>query len=191
MSATSISRGAAQTYRHSMPVTKKLLALALPAVIAAAVAANDSPAQTPRAAAPEITALIDGIAGESTTRAGEIDVKSFSFGGRNSPSGGAGGAGKVQFNNLRFSKHYDSASPALMLRMASGQHIKSATFRFARLIYKLSDVTVVGFEQGGDDNPPLLEHVELSFAKVQVSYQPLNGGPPITAGWDVKGNVSV
>jgi type VI secretion system secreted protein Hcp len=173
-----------------MPVTKKLLALALPAVIAAAVAANDSPAQTPRAA-PEITALIDGIAGESTTRAGEIDVKSFSFGGRNTPNTGSGGGGKVQFSNLRFSKHYDSASPALMVRMASGQHIKSVTFRFARLTYKLSDVVVVGYEQGGDDNPPLLEHVELSFAKVQVAYQPLNGGPPITAGWDVKGNVSV
>ena len=56
--------------------------------------------------------------------------------------------------------------------------------------YTLGAVVVVDYEQGGDKDRPLLEHVELNFAKVEVSFQPANGAP-VTAGWDVKLNQGI
>jgi type VI secretion system secreted protein Hcp len=112
-------------------------------------------------------------------------------------AGGGGGAGKVAFSTVKFAKLYDSASPKLFQRLASGQHIPSVTFSFRRpgadgpdfLTYKPTDVVVAGYEQGGLKERPLLEQVELSFAKVQISYTPA-GGAPIAAGWDVEANTS-
>jgi type VI protein secretion system component Hcp len=134
---------------------------------------------------------LDGIPGESANA--EIAVMSFAFGVKN-----LGGGGKAQFGNLRFAKLYDAASPKLMLRTASGRRIPLVTFTFRHreqpgsfLTYTLTDVRVAGYEQGGDKERPLLEHVELNFSRVQVTYQPANGAPPVTAGWDLKGNVSV
>jgi type VI secretion system secreted protein Hcp len=143
---------------------------------------------------------IDGIAGESAdpAHAGEIDVKAFGFGGKNSAGGGAGGgggAGKVAFSDVTFSKLYDASSPKLLQRLATGQHIPSVTFSFRRpgttdgapfLTYKLSDVVVTSYQQGGAKERPLLEQVALNFAKVEISYTPAGGGTPITAGVNLK-----
>ena len=110
-------------------------------------------------------------------------MKSFAIDGKNTPSGagGGGGAGKVAFGNVRFAKLYDASSPKLLLRTATGQHLATVTFTFkeasAVTTYKLSDVTVVDYEQGGDKERPLLEHVELNFAKVEVSYRPAAARP--------------
>jgi type VI secretion system secreted protein Hcp len=144
---------------------------------------------------------LDGIAGESTDaqHLNDIDVKSFSFGVKNDTSagsGGGGGAGKPTFSSVTFSKVYDKSSPQLFQLTATGQHVKSAVFSFRRsgpngdgfLTYKLTDVTVVDYEQGGDKEPPLLERVSLNFAKVEISYTPIAGGAPVTAGWDLKAN---
>ncbi len=135
---------------------------------------------------------IDGIPGESVDRehGGEIDVKAFAFGGKNAPAAGS----KVAFSGVRFAKLYDASSPRLFQRLATGQHIPAVTFSFRRpsgdgsLTYKLSDVVVTSYEQGGIKERPLLEQVELDFAKVQISYTPAAGGAPVTAGWDVKAN---
>lgn len=98
-------------------------------------------------------------------------------------------AGKVQFDAVRFTKAYDAASPKLLLRTASGQHIPTATFTLRKagvtVTYKLTDVVVTGYAQDG-----LTDTVELGFARVQVTYQPATGAPT-TAGWDVKLNQSV
>jgi type VI secretion system secreted protein Hcp len=137
----------------------------------------------------EMTAKLDGVADA-------IAPKSFALNAKNTTSstGGGGGAGKVEFGNLRFAKLYDASSPKLLLRTATGQHIPSATFTLredgAVVTYKLSDVVVVDYEQGGDKDRPLLEHVELSFAKVEVSFQPANGAA-VTAGWDIRLNKPV
>ena len=135
------------------------------------------------------SATVDGIAGD-------IDVKAFAFAGKNVVTTGAGGgAGKVAFGDVRFAKLYDATSPKLLLRMASGQHVPSVTFTFRHgdqtLTYKLSDVVVTDYEQGGDKVRPLLEHVELNFAKVEISFVPAAGAAPVTAGWDVKANKSI
>ena len=108
-------------------------------------------------------------------------------------SGGGGGAGKVAFGNVRFAKLYDASSPKLLLRTATGQHLATATFTFkeaaAVTTYKLTDVTVVDYEQGGDKDRPMLEHVELNFAKVEVT-PPAGERRAVTAGWDIKLNKS-
>jgi len=136
-----------------------------------------------------VSAALDGVASE-------IAVKSFAIDAKNTAgsAGGGGGAGKVEFGHVRFAKLYDASSPKLLLRTATGQHLATATFTFkeaaAVTTYKFSDVTVVDYEQGGDKDRPMLEHVELDFAKVEVSHQPANGAP-VTAGWDLKLNKSI
>jgi type VI secretion system secreted protein Hcp len=151
----------------------------------------------------DIFAKIDGIAGESTDpqHAGEVDVLAFGTKVTNAGAGSAGGGGggsKPQFDAITFSKLYDAASPKLFQRVATAQHIPSVTFTFRRpgangatfLTYKLSDVLVSSDEVGGEDEKPGLERVELTFAKVEISYQPAGGGAPVTAGFDVKTNTS-
>ncbi|WP_028062636.1 type VI secretion system tube protein Hcp [Solirubrobacter soli] len=153
------------------------------------------------AAAPENVVGGDPLAGGQATMSasidgiGDISVKAFGFGGKNTPgsAGGGGGAGKVAFHDLTFAKLYDATSPKLFQRLATGEHIKQVTFNLHGdddLTYKLSDVVVTSYEQGGTKERPLLERVELNFSKVEISFTPA-GGAPITAGFDVKANKSV
>jgi type VI protein secretion system component Hcp len=130
------------------------------------------PAGAPAPAEPlEVSAHLDGI-GDFAARSLALDAKN--------PTG------KVEFGKLRFTKRADATSPTLLVRTASGQHFATATFTSRQLTYKLTDVTVFGFEADGED-----EHVQLSFGKVEVSFQPANGAAAVTAGWDVKLNRSV
>jgi type VI secretion system secreted protein Hcp len=154
---------------------------------------------------------LDGIAGESTDDAhkGEIDVEAFAFGvKRGATAGGAGagggGSAKVRFAPLRVVKVYDASSPKLLQAAATGHHIKSGVLTFRRsgdsgdaefLTYKLSDVIVSSYQQGGvnaDDKPlgSLEEEVGLSPAKVQVTEKTTTdtgqAGPVVTASWDLR-----
>jgi type VI secretion system secreted protein Hcp len=154
------------------------------------------------AAAPENIVGGDPLSGGQATMSasldgiGQIDVKAFGFGGKNTPStaGGGGGAGEVAFHDVVLAKLYDATSPKLFQRLATGEHIKQVTFTLESqgddLTYKLSDVVVTGYDQGGARERPLLERVELNFAKVEIAYTPA-GGAPVTAGFDVKANKSL
>ncbi len=146
-----------------------------------------------------MSAVVDGIPAD--TADGSIDVKAFDVGVKNASTTGGGtggGAGKADFSTVTFSKLYDASSPKLLLHVATGQHIPTATFTFRRpgangatfLTYKLTDVTVSSYEQGGKQDKPGLESVELAFGKIEITYQPAGGGAPVTAGWDVKNNQS-
>jgi type VI secretion system secreted protein Hcp len=207
-------------------LSRRLAGFGLPGVVAVGVAcalaaASDSAAQepgsdavvaAPRAAAAGaaagktsdavVFAKIDGIPGESADprHPGEIDVTSFDLAVKNSASsgsGGGGGAGKADFGPVRFGKVVDAASPLLLKAVATGQHLKSATFTFARPgnkgatfeTYKLEDVTVSGYEQGPAQ--PTAETVELDYAKITVTETPATGGAPITFGWDTQANAPV
>jgi type VI secretion system secreted protein Hcp len=189
-------------------LARRVTMIAVPVVLAAGAgtavaAAGDQPAAAAtRSASGAIFLKLDGIQGESADaqHLNEIDVKSFDVGVKNSggaAGGGGGGAGRATFSAVRFTKLYDKSSPALMQHVATGQHIPKATFTFRRpgphgdgfLTYKLSDVIVSEYEQGGDDGTsPLLEHVALTYAKLQVSYLPAAGPPPVTGGWNIPGN---
>jgi type VI secretion system secreted protein Hcp len=197
-------------------LSRRLAVLSLPAVVAAGAACalagvSDSAAQDAVVAAPPLAASvkttgdalvfakIDGIPGESADprHPGEIDVTSFDLAVKNATSGGSGGgggAGKADFGPVRFGKVVDAASPLLLKAVATGQHLKSATFTFVRPgnkgatfeTYKLEDVTVSRYEQGPAQ--PTAETVELGYAKITVTETPAGGGAPITFGWDVKAN---
>ncbi len=138
---------------------------------------------------------------------GEIDVLGFSFGvsqaGAAHPGGG-GGAGKAVFDDLIVLAPTSKASPLLMVACASGQHLKTAVLTCRRTAVKtqldfltitLSDVTITSYEVDGADEERPLDQLALSYAKIELSYIPVNSAgkpqPPVRAGWDVLKNAKV
>ena len=155
---------------------------------------------------------LDGIKGESrdSKMPGLIDVESWSFGlsqtGTFGYGGGGGGSGKVQFDALSFVARMSVASPKMQAACASGQHIPKAILtcrkaggqQLGYFTVTLTDVLISGYAvKAMDESLPLpLDHVDLSFAKIEVAYVPqgstgAGGGGAIKAGWDLKRNVSV
>ena len=147
----------------------------------------------------DIFLKLDGIAGESTDdqHKAEIDVESFTFNAKRA-------TGKVSVSPLRVLKVFDASSPKLMQDAMSGRHIKSGVLTVRRsgdpdgvefLTYKLSDVVVSSYEQGGA-NPDkrtlgsLEDEVGLSPAKVQVIEKTVDAsgkaGPVVTASFNVR-----
>jgi type VI secretion system secreted protein Hcp len=156
--------------------------------------------------ASDIFAKIGDIKGESTDdkHKDEIDVLSYSWGATQSgtfAAGGAGGSGKVQFNDFTFTQKVNKASPILFQACASGQHIKEATITVRKagrtqqdyLIIKLNDVLVSSYQSGGSSGDDLpTESVSMAFAKVEMTYKEQKedggSGQTFTGGWDLKAN---
>jgi type VI secretion system secreted protein Hcp len=152
---------------------------------------------------------IDGIKGESTDdkHKEEIDVLSFSWGETQTGShatGGGGGAGKVQMQDMHFSKHVDKASPSLLLACADGTHLKSVELVCRKagkeqqeyLKYKLSDVLISSYQVSGSQGDVVpTDQISMNFSKIEVEYkeQKADGtlGAPAKAGWDLKANKKV
>jgi type VI secretion system secreted protein Hcp len=128
---------------------------------------------------------LDGLTGETkdAKQPGAIDVLAWSWGLSNSGSfhmGGGGGSGKANFQDLSFTKYVDSASNALMLAAANGDHIKTALLtvrksggkaplEYIKLTLKKVLVTSVSTGgSGGEDR--LTENVTLNFAEMAFSY---------------------
>ncbi len=151
---------------------------------------------------------LDGVKGESKDdkHKGEIDIESFSWGMSQAGSFGAaggGGTGKVNIQDISFSKAVDCASPTLMLFCANGKHIPSGLITVRKagehpveyLKIKLSDIIVSNVSHGGGGNI-VTESLSLNFSKVEVEYQEQGkdgkpAGGPQTMGWDVKANKKV
>ena len=153
----------------------------------------------------DIFLKLDGIPGDSTDddHKGEIDVEAFTF---NAKRATGSGGGKVKFAPLRVIKVYDASSPKLMQAAASGRHIKSAVLTFRRsgdpnrvefLTYKLSDVVVSSYQEGGANVDQrtlgsLEDEVGLNPAKVQVTEKTIDAsgkaGPVVSASFDVRHN---
>jgi type VI secretion system secreted protein Hcp len=152
---------------------------------------------------------LDGVTGESndSKHKGEIDVEVFSFGvvqTGTSAFGGGGGAGKAAFENFSVTKRADKSSPILMLKCATGEHIKSAVLTVRKAggqqveYYKIkfTDLLVSSFHNSGsghDDIP--METLSLNYAKIEFEYAPQNAdgtlAGPSKAGYNVKENVKV
>ena len=146
----------------------------------------------------DIFLRLDGIPGESTDtdHKHEIDVEAVTFNAKR-------GGGKAKFTPLRIIKVYDASSPKLMQAAASGRHIRSGVLTFRRsadpsdvefLTYKLSDITVASYQEGGADIDQrtlgsLEDEVGLSAAKVQVTEKTVdadgNAGPVVGASLDL------
>ena len=162
-----------------------------------------SPFDTSQTGGPsaDIFLALDGIPGDSDDAAhkNEISIESFAFLAKRPTAT----PGATKLSSLRLDKVYDVSSPKLFAAATSGRRIKSAILTFSTssdpsgtdvLTYKLSDVTVTSYEQGGanPDTKPLgslEEEIGLRAARVSVSEKRLgaNGKPaaPVTATWQV------
>ena len=152
---------------------------------------------------------IKGIDGESADdkHKKEIDVLAWSWGLSQSGSahvGGGAGAGKVNVQDLSFTKYIDASSHALMLACSSGDHIGEATLVVRKagkealeyIKLTLTDLIVSSISTGGSGGEDrLTENIALNFAKFKYEYTPQKadgtGDAPKIAGWDIPANKKV
>jgi type VI secretion system secreted protein Hcp len=153
---------------------------------------------------------IEGVEGESTDdkHKKEIDVESWSWGETQSGThqgGGGGGAGKVSMQDFHFVQKLSKASPILMLRCATGTHIKEAVLTCRKaggdqqeyMTIKMSDLLVSSYQTGGSSGGSVIpvDQVSLNFAKIEFDYKPQKADgtldAPIKAGYDLKLNKKV
>jgi type VI secretion system secreted protein Hcp len=149
---------------------------------------------------------IGALNGESKDSAKSkwIDVLAWSWGMSQSGSahvGGGAGAGKVNVQDLSFTKWIDGTSPDLMLACCNGKHFDSAELVVRKagenpleyLKIKMTEVMITSVSTGGSGGEDrLTENVTLNFAKVKVDYaeQTPTGGKGATPsmGWDIQAN---
>jgi type VI secretion system secreted protein Hcp len=127
---------------------------------------------------------IEGIKGESkdSKHKGEIDVLAWSWGLSNSGTfhtGGGGGAGKANVQDLSFTKYIDSGSADLQLACANGKHFPKATLVVRKagetpleyVIIELTELLVSSVSTGGSGGEDrLTENVTLNFEEVHFTY---------------------
>jgi type VI secretion system secreted protein Hcp len=127
---------------------------------------------------------IEGIPGEArdSVHTAEIDVLAWSWGLSQSGTthaGSGGGAGKVNVQDLSFTKWVDKASPLLMLFCSNGKHVPTATLVVRKagetpveyITIKMIDVIVTSVSTGGSGGEDrLTENVSLNFATVNFDY---------------------
>jgi type VI secretion system secreted protein Hcp len=150
----------------------------------------------------DIFLALDGIPGDSTDarHKNEIAIESFAFLAKRPTTTSKS---RTRFSGLRLDKVYDVSSPRLFAAATSGRHIKTAVVTFSTssdssgtdvVTYKLSDVTLTSYEQGGvnpDAKPlgSLEEEIALTAARVQVTEKTFDAsgkaGPVVTASWQV------
>ena len=159
--------------------TKTILSISLIAVLLIGVISFDD-------AFAAVFLKIADIKGESSDKnhEDEIDVLSWSWGMTQSgtTSTGGGGAGKVNVQDLSFTKFVDKSTPKLYEKLASGEHIpkielllsdKNYSGDESYLIFTLTNVLVSSVsigDSGGTDRPT--ESFSLNFEKIKVTYQP-------------------
>lgn len=152
---------------------------------------------------------IDGIEGEARDKdhGKEIDVLSWSWGCTQSGYahvGGGGGAGKVNVQDLSFTKYVDKSTANLLLHCCNGKHIAECkvTVRKAGenpveyLKITMTDVMVTSCSTGGSGGEDrLTENITLNFAKVKVEYQEQDkagkGAGTHQMGWNIEENAKM
>ena len=153
---------------------------------------------------------IGDIKGEAqdSKHKGQIDIMSWSWGMSNSGTthmGGGGGSGKVNVQDISFTKFVDSASSALIMHCCNGRHFPSAQLivrksggdkpvEYVKL--ELEDIIISSFSTGGSGSEDrLTESISLNFSKFKFSYSPQkadgSAAAAIEAGWDIAKNVKV
>ena len=150
---------------------------------------------------------IGELAGESgdSVHKDSIDVLAWSWCLSNSGSAHSGcgaGAGKVNVQDLSFTKWVDRSSPELMLACANGKHFDKALLTLRKagekpveyLKLNLEDLMITSLSTGGSGGEDrLTENVTLSFAKYKIEYTPQkkdgSADKVVRTGWDIKANV--
>ena len=127
---------------------------------------------------------LEKIKGESidATHKDEIDVLAWSWGMSQSGTthmGTGAGAGKVNIQDLSFTKYVDLASVTLMQYCCQGKHMADATLVMRKagdnpleyMILTMTDVIVTAVSTGGSGGEDrLTENVTLNFAKFKIYY---------------------
>lgn len=159
--------------------------------------------------AEDIYLKIQGIDGESKDdkHKNEIEVLSWSWAETQTGSasrGGGMGAGKVEVHDITFSKFVDKATPKLVAKCASGEHIPSAELAMRKaggeqkeyLKIHLDDVLISSYSTSGSsggDTP--MENISLNFGKITVEYFEQDNKGAMSSvgkgGWDLKANKAV
>lgn len=154
---------------------------------------------------------VEGIPGESidSVHKGHISLLAWSWGASQSGSthlGPGGGSGKVNVQDLSFTKYVDEASHLLLLNCCNGTHIPKAVLTIRKaggtapldyVVLTLNDIIVSSVSTGGSGGEDrLTENVSLNFAKFKFEYtkQKADGsadGGPKPAGWDIPKNEKV
>lgn len=151
---------------------------------------------------------IGDIKGESVDKkhAGEIDVLAWSWGMSNSGTahmGGGAGAGKVNVQDLSFTKYVDASSHSLIEATCTGKHFPTANLVVRKaggtpleyIKIDMTDVLITAVSTGGSGGEDrLTENVTLNFAKFKFAYQPQKKDGTAEGGakeavWDIAGNV--
>lgn len=150
------------------------------------------------------------VKGESadSKHKGAIQVLAWNWGLSQSGSmqtSTGGGSGKVNVQDLSFTKYVDKATPTLMLGLCQGKHYESVTLIVRKaggsdaleyLKIEMSRVMVSAMSTGGSGGEDrLTENVVLNFAEVKLSYQPQNDkggkeGGEISANYNIRENKS-
>lgn len=149
---------------------------------------------------------LEGVEGESqdAKHTGEIDVLAWSWGMSQSGTfhtGGGGGAGKANFQDLSVTKWVDVASPILQLYTANGDHFPTATLTVRKagkkpleyIVMKMKKVLVTSVSTGGSGGEDrLTENISLNFAEVEYLYTQQKddgtGGKKTEFKWNIAGN---
>lgn len=150
---------------------------------------------------------IEGLDGEAQDKVhkGEIDVLAWSWGMSNSGSahvGGGQGAGKVNVQDLSFTKWVDKSSPMLMEVCCNGKNISKATLVVRKsggaapveyLTLTMDELIVTSVSTGGSGGEDrLTENVSLNFAKFHIKYieqKPDGGeGAKPETNWNIQQN---
>ena len=152
---------------------------------------------------------IGALKGESRDKVHkeEIDVLAWSWGLSNSGSaqvGSGAGAGKVNVQDVSFTKYLDKSSPDLMLAACNGKHFdkailvvrKAGEMPLEYLMITMEEVLITSVSTGGSGGEDrLTENVTLNFAQVKVQYkeQTATGGVGAQPqmGWDIAANIKL
>jgi type VI secretion system secreted protein Hcp len=153
---------------------------------------RDGTSPLPPAPTVSLTMKVDAMNGNQPT-----PIKAFSIGATNTgdlSSGGGGGAGKVDFQNLNVSKLLDGMSVPLLSAAATGKHIKDVTIEASEIgsstpfaTYVFQDALVTSDLLGSSQNS-LGEQVSFNFAKI-ISDITVGGGS-FHSCFDLKANAS-
>jgi type VI secretion system secreted protein Hcp len=149
---------------------------------------------------------LEGESKDSVHKAA-IDVLAWSWGMSNSGTthqGTGSGAGKVNVQDLSFTKWLEKSSPDLLLSCCNGKHYDSATLIVRKagetpleyLTITMEDVIITSVSTGGSGGEDrLTENVVLNFGRVKVAYveQTDTGGTGAKPqmGWDIAANVKL
>ncbi len=134
----------------------------------------------------------------------EIDILAWSWGVSNSGTthvGGGGGAGKANFQDISVTKYVDSASHALLLACATGEHFATAKLTVRKagktqieyITIDMTEVLITSVSTGGSGGEDrLTENISLNFAKVKFAYTPQKpdgtAGTPLPMTYDIAKN---